>query len=148
MKWVSYGTLSLEHNGLWHVPCHSAHCFKQKLPWQSLSYLIYTYSWHCDTQIVLCHCYGLPVRFPYLVSTCAHIDSIKRVNSEPSYCLCTFSDLSSVHDNFGDEDVILRDILLWSEDISKQDPHNVSRCQTSLMWDQIWFVTPGKLRSS
>ena len=55
-------------------------------------------------------------------------DSIKRVCShEPPCCPGAFSDFLSVHDNFGDEDGILRDILLRkSEDIPKQDPHDVS----------------------
>ena len=66
------------------------------------------------------------MRSPYIVITCARIDSIKRVCSEPPCCLGVFSDLSSVHDNFGDEDRILSDILLRkSEDILKQDPHDV-----------------------
>ena len=56
-------------------------------------------------------CYGLPVRLPYIVITCARIDSIKHVCSEPPCCPGAFSDLSSVHHNFGDEDGILRDIL-------------------------------------
>ena len=34
-----------------------------------------------------------------IVITCTHIDSIKRVCSEPPCCPGEFSDLSSVHDN-------------------------------------------------
>ena len=49
---------------------------------------------------------------PYIVITFTRIDSIKRVCSEPPCCPGALSDLSSVHDNFGDEDGILRDILL------------------------------------
>ena len=45
-----------------------------------------------------CRCYGLPVRLPYIVITCACIDSIKRVCSEPPCCPGAFADLSSVHD--------------------------------------------------
>jgi len=44
-------------------------------------------------------CYGLPVRLPYIVITCARIDSIKRVCSEPPCCQGVFSELSSVHDS-------------------------------------------------
>ena len=54
---------------------------------------------------------GLPVRLPYIVITCESIDSIKRVCGEPPCCPGVFSELSSVHDNLGDEDGILRDIL-------------------------------------
>ena len=62
----------------------------------------------------------------YIVITCARIGSIKRVCSEPPFCPGVFSELSSVHDNFGDEDGILRDILRReSEDIPKQDRHDV-----------------------
>ena len=43
-------------------------------------------------------CYGLPVRFTYIVITCARIDSIKRVCSEPPCCPGVFSELSSIHD--------------------------------------------------
>ena len=57
-------------------------------------------------------CCGLPVHFPYIVITCARIDSIKRVCNKPLCCSGAFLDLLSVHDNFGDEDGILRDILL------------------------------------
>ena len=57
-------------------------------------------------------CYGLPVHLPYIVITCARIGAIKRVCSEPPCCPGAFLDLLSVHDNFGDEDGILRDILL------------------------------------
>ena len=90
-------------------------------------------------------CYDLPVRLSYIVITCAGIDSITRVCREPPCCPGAFSDLSSVHDNFGDKDGILRDISLRkSEDISKQDPHDVSRCQTCLMRHQIRFVISGK----
>ena len=87
---------------------------------------------------------------PYIVITCTRIDSIKRVCShEPPCCPGAFSDLLAVHDNFGDEDGILRDILLRkSEDIPKQDPHDVSRCQTSLIRHQIWFVKSGTFTSS
>ena len=53
-------------------------------------------------------CYGLPVRLPYIVITCAHIDSIKRVCSEPPCCPGAFLDLLSIHDNFGDENGIFR----------------------------------------
>ena len=68
------------------------------------------------------------MRLPCFVITCAYIDATKRVCSEPSCCLGAFSDLSSVHENFGDEDGILRDILLRkSEDIPEQDQHDVSR---------------------
>ena len=73
---------------------------------------------------------------------------LKRVCIEPP-CFPVRSRISSVHDNFGDEDGILRNILLRkSEDIPKQDPHDVSRYQTSLMGHQIRFVTSGKFRSS
>ena len=59
---------------------------------------------------------------PYIVITCARIDSINRVCSEPPCFPGVFSELSSIHDNFGDEDGILRDILQReSEDIPKQD---------------------------
>ena len=44
-------------------------------------------------------CYGLPVRLPYIVITCARIDSIKRVCSEPPGCPGVFSELSSVNDS-------------------------------------------------
>ena len=61
------------------------------------------------------------MRLPYIVITCARIDSIKR--GEPPFCPGVFSDLSSIHDNFGDKDGILKDILRReSEDIPKQDP--------------------------
>ena len=101
------------------------------------------------SQRVSYDCYGLPVRLPYIVITCARIDSIKRVCSEPPCCPVVFSELSSVHDNFGDKDGILRDILRReSEDIPKQDAHDVLRCQTSLMRHQNRFVTSGKFRSS
>ena len=63
--------------------------------------------WWMDTG-----CYGFPVRLPYIVITCARIDRIKRVCSDPPCCLGVFSNILSVHDNFGDEDGILRDILL------------------------------------
>ena len=53
-------------------------------------------------------CCGLPVHFPYIVITCARIDSIKRVCNEPPCCPGASLDLLSVHDNFGDEDGILR----------------------------------------
>ena len=43
-------------------------------------------------------CYGLPVRLPYTVITCARIDSIKRVCSEPPRCPGAFLDLLSIHD--------------------------------------------------
>ena len=56
-------------------------------------------------------CYGLSVRLPYIIITCTRIDSIKRVSSELPCCPGVFSELSSVHDNFGDKDGILRDIL-------------------------------------
>ena len=46
--------------------------------------------------------YGLTVRLPYIV-TCARLDTIKRVCSEPPCCSGVFLDLLSVHDNFGDE---------------------------------------------
>ena len=52
-------------------------------------------------------CYGLPVRLLYIVITCARIDSIKRVCSEPPCCPGAFLDLVSIHDNFGDENGIL-----------------------------------------
>ena len=52
------------------------------------------------------------MHFPYIVITCARIDSIKRVCNEPPCGLGAFLDLLSVHDNFDDEDGILRDILL------------------------------------
>ena len=44
-------------------------------------------------------CYGLPVRLPYIVITCARTDSIKRVSSEPPCCPRVFSELSSVNDS-------------------------------------------------
>ena len=44
------------------------------------------------------HCYGLPVHLPYIVITCARIDSIKRVCSEPPCCPGAFLDLLSIHD--------------------------------------------------
>ena len=50
---------------------------------------------------------GLPVRLPYIVITCARMDSIKRVCSEPPCCPGAFLDLLSIHDNFGDENGIL-----------------------------------------
>ena len=56
-------------------------------------------------------CYGLSVYLPYIVITCTRIDSIKRVCSEPLCCPGVSSELSSVHDNFGDKDGILRDIF-------------------------------------
>ena len=52
-------------------------------------------------------CYGLPVRLPYIVITCARMDSIKRFCSEPPCCPGAFLDLLSIHDNFGDENGIL-----------------------------------------
>ena len=45
-------------------------------------------------------CYGLPVRLPYIVVTCARMFRIKR----PPCRLGVFSDILSVHDNFGNED--------------------------------------------
>ena len=42
--------------------------------------------------------YGLPVRLPYIVITCARIDSIKRVCSERPCCPGAFLDLLSIHD--------------------------------------------------
>ena len=51
--------------------------------------------------------YGLPVRLPYIVITCARIDLIKCVCSEPPCCSSAFLDLLSIHDNFGDKDGIL-----------------------------------------
>ena len=51
------------------------------------------------------------MRLSYVVITCARKDSIKRVCSEAPCCPGVFNELSSVHDNFGDEDGILRDIL-------------------------------------
>ena len=57
-------------------------------------------------------CYSLPVRLPYIVIKRARIDAIKGVCSELPCCQGAFLDLLSVHDNFGDEDGILRDILL------------------------------------
>ena len=47
------------------------------------------------------------MRLPYIVITCARIDSIKCVCSEPPCCSGAFLDLLSIHDNFGDEDGIL-----------------------------------------
>ena len=44
-------------------------------------------------------CYGLAVRLPYIVITCARIDSIKRVCSEPPCCPGAFLDLLSIHDS-------------------------------------------------
>lgn len=49
-------------------------------------------------------CYGLPVRLPYIVVTCARMFRIKRVCYYPPCRLGVFSDIVSVHDNFGDED--------------------------------------------
>ena len=78
----------------------------------------FTLNYHCFTASLL-HCsstvyysYGLPVRWPYVVITRARIDAIKRVCSELPCCPGPFLDLLSVHDNFGDENGILRDILL------------------------------------
>ena len=39
------------------------------------------------------------MHLPYIVITCACIDSIKRACSEPPYCLGEFSDLLSADDN-------------------------------------------------
>ena len=39
------------------------------------------------------------MHLPYIVITCTCIDSIKRVCSEPPYCLGEFSDLLSADDN-------------------------------------------------
>ena len=52
------------------------------------------------------------MRLPYIVIKRARIDAIKGVCSELPCCQGAFLDLLSVHDNFGDEDGILRDILL------------------------------------
>ena len=110
------------------------------------NYIYSATAWHKKWY---CLCYGLPVRLSYVVITCARTDSTKHVCSEPPCCPGVFNELSSVHDNFGDEDGILRDILRReSEDIPTQDPYDVSRCQTSLMRYQIRFVTSGKFRSS
>ena len=49
-------------------------------------------------------CYGLPVRLPYIVITCARMFGIKRFCYYPLCRLCVPSDIVSVHDNFGDED--------------------------------------------
>ena len=57
------------------------------------------------------------MRLPYIVITCARIDSIKRVSSEPPCCRGAFSDLSSVHDNYIICDMgryLANVILLWS----------------------------------
>ena len=40
------------------------------------------------------------MRLPCIVITCARIDLIKRVSSEPPCCRDAFSDFSSVHDNY------------------------------------------------
>ena len=86
------------------------------------------------------------MRLPYIVITCARISAIKRVCSVPPCCLGAFLDLLSVHNNFGDEDGIFRDILSEKvKDIPKQDPHDISRCQTSLMRHQIRFETSKKV---
>ena len=85
------------------------------------------------------------MRLPYIAITCARIGAIKRVCSEPPCCLCAFLDLLSVHNNFGDEDGIFRDILREKvKDIPKQDPHDISGCQKSLMRHQIRFETSKK----
>ena len=55
--------------------------------------------WQLFTFDIHNNCYGLPVHLPYIVITCACIDSIKRVCSEPPYCLGEFSDLLSADDN-------------------------------------------------
>ena len=49
-------------------------------------------------------CYGLPVRLPYIVITCARMFGKKRFCYYPLCLLCVPSDIVSVHDNFGDED--------------------------------------------
>ena len=53
---------------------------------------------------MLSRCYGLPVRLPYIVVTCARMFRIKRVCYDPPCRLGVLSDILSVHDNFGDED--------------------------------------------
>ena len=64
------------------------------------------YQWNVGQNLYR-SCYGLPVRLPYIVITCARIGSIKRVCSELPCCPGAFSDLLSIHDNLGDEDRIL-----------------------------------------
>ena len=49
-------------------------------------------------------CYGLPVRLPYIVVTCARMFRMKRVYCDPPCRLGVFSGIQSVHDNCGDED--------------------------------------------
>ena len=89
------------------------------------------------------------MRLPYIVITCARIGAIKRVCSEPPWFLDAFLDLLSVHNNFGDEDGIFRDILREKvKDIPKQDLHDISRFKTSIMRHQIRFETSKKFRSS
>ena len=43
-------------------------------------------------------CYGLPVRLPYIVVTCARMFRIKRVCCDPPYRVDVFTDILSVHD--------------------------------------------------
>ena len=58
-------------------------------------------------------CCGLPVHLLYIVITCAHIDSIKRfVVNRHVVRVRSWISYKSVHDNFGDKDGILWDILL------------------------------------
>ena len=86
---------------------------------------------HCSSTVY--YCYSLPVRLPYIVIKRARIDAINGVCSELPCCQGAFLDLLSVHDNFGDEDGILRDILLpekWKIFLNKhhttsQDAKNV-----------------------
>ena len=52
------------------------------------------------------------MRLPYIVIKRVRIDAIKGVCSELPCVQGAFLDLLSVDDNFGDEDGILRDILL------------------------------------
>ena len=44
-------------------------------------------------------CYGLPVRLPYIVITCARMFGIKRFCYYPLCRICVPSDIASVHDN-------------------------------------------------
>ena len=73
--------------------------------------------WPLFTLDIHNNCYGLPVRLPYIVITCAPIDSIKRVCSEPPCCLGEFSDLSSVHDNNTDTNSNLYFIFIEKKNI-------------------------------
>ena len=44
-------------------------------------------------------CYGLPVRLPYIVMTCARMFGIKRFCYYPLCRICVHSDIVSVHDS-------------------------------------------------